>query len=146
MKSRAKPFVRGLRFALPAFLLGVVLHLTGFTDFAEVHAMFGLEDPRLFVTFAVAVAVTSAGVHAVRAKERAKLPRGRIHPGILPGAALFGIGWALTGACPGVVFAQLGEGQFMALLTLAGIFLGNAIYAYMHRRLFRWDTGSCEAG
>lgn len=146
MNYRTKTIVRGFRFAVPAFLLGLVLHFTGFTNFDEVHKMFGLEDWRLFLTFGVAVVLTMVGVHSVRAKERARLPRGAMHPGILPGAALFGVGWALTGACPGVVFAQLGEGQLMALVSLVGIFLGNAIYSVAHRRWFRWDTGSCEAG
>lgn len=145
-RHRRKLIIRGLRFATPAYLLGVALHLTGFTDFGEIHAMFSLADPRLFLTFGVAVVVTALGVHAVRAKQRARLPRGAMHPGIIPGAALFGIGWALTGACPGVAFAQLGEGQLMALVPLIGIFTGNAIYAAAHRRFFRWDTGSCEAG
>ena len=145
-RSRRKQIIRGLRFAIPAYLFGMVLHFTGFTNFAEIHAMFSLEDPRLFLTFCVAVALTGVGIHSVRAKQRARLPRGALHPGIIPGAALFGIGWALTGACPGVAFAQLGEGQLMALVTLAGIFIGNAIYAYTHRKLFRWDSGSCEAG
>lgn len=146
MNARRKQILRGLRFAIPAYLLGVVLHLTGFTDFAEIHAMFSLEDPRLFLTFGIAVVLTSAGVHAVRAKERSRLSRAAMHPGIIPGAVLFGIGWALSGACPGVAFAQLGEGQLMAIIPLIGIFIGNAIYAVAHRKFFRWDTGSCEAG
>ncbi len=141
-----KTFVRGIRFALPGLLLGVVLHFVGFTSFDEVHAMFSVSDPRLFLTFGLAVAVTSVALHGTRKRERARLSRGRMHPGILPGAALFGVGWALTGACPGVVFAQLGEGQLMALITLAGVLTGNAIYGYVHRRFFVWDTGSCDIG
>ena len=146
MNYKLKTIIRAARFAIPGFLFGIAIHHIGFSDYAEVHRMFTLADPRLFLTFATAVAVTAIGVHALRSKERQRLPRGAMHPGILPGAALFGIGWALTGACPGVVFVQLGEGQLMALLVLAGIFLGNAIYLHVHRRFFRWDTGSCEAG
>ena len=62
-----------------------------------------------------------------------------------PAGRLGGVA-VLTGACPGVAFAQLGEGQLMALITIVGIFIGNAIYAAAHRKFFRWDTGSCEAG
>ncbi len=146
MRDRRKYYVRALRFAIPAFLLGVAIHLVGFSDFAEIHAMFSLADPRLFLTFAVAVAVTGAAIHLARPRERARLPRGKLHPGIIPGAALFGIGWALTGACPGVVFVQLGEGQLLALVSLVGVLAGNLIYGYVHRRFFRWDTGSCDIG
>lgn len=141
-----KTFVRALRFALPGLLLGVALHFIGFTDFGEIRRMFALEDPRLFLTFAVGVVITSVGLHLTRPRERSRLPRGRVHPGLIPGAALFGIGWALTGACPGVIFAQLGEGQLLALLSLVGVLAGNRIYASVHRRFFKWDTGSCDIG
>ncbi|WP_255216407.1 DUF6691 family protein [Pseudenhygromyxa sp. WMMC2535] len=139
-------FIRTLRFAVPGILLGVALHAVGFTNFDELHEMFSLEDPRLFLTFAVAVAVTAVAVHTARPKARARLPRGPVHPGIVPGAALFGVGWALTGGCPGVVFAQIGEGQLLALISLAGVFAGNWIYGVVHRRFFEWDTGSCDIG
>ena len=146
MKKRSTYIIRGVRFAVPGFLLGVALHFVGFGDFSEVHAMFALEDLRLILTFAVAVAVTSVGIHLARPQERAKLPRGKVHPGIIPGAALFGIGWALTGGCPGVIFVQLGEGQLIAIVTLVGVLAGNLLYGRAHRRFFRWDTGSCDIG
>lgn len=144
--DRSKFIARAIRFALPGFMFGVAIHFIGFGDFAEVHAMFSLEDVRLILTFAVAVAVTSLGIHIARPRDRAKLPRGKLHPGIIPGAALFGIGWALTGACPGVVFVQIGEGQLLALVTLVGVLAGNVIYGHVHRRYLRWDTGSCDIG
>jgi uncharacterized membrane protein YedE/YeeE len=61
----------------------------------------------------------------------------------LAGGALFGVGWALSGACPSIALVQLGEGQLGALVTLAGIFLGNLAYSAIHDRYFRWSTQSC---
>lgn len=141
-----KFYSRGFRFALPAFMFGVAIHFIGFSNFAEVHEMFSLQDPRLILTFAVAVVITSAAIHLARPRERRQLGRGKLHPGIIPGAALFGIGWAVTGACPGVVMVQIGEGQLLALVTLVGVLAGNSIYGRVHRRFFRWDTGSCDIG
>ena len=66
-----------------------------------------------------------------------------IHPGSAIGGLLFGIGWALGGACPGVALVQLGEGQLAAGLTLIGIFSGNWLYAAAHERFFRWSSRSC---
>jgi uncharacterized membrane protein YedE/YeeE len=57
---------------------------------------------------------------------------------------MFGVGWVLSGGCPAVALAQLGEGQLPALLTVAGILFGAWLYPKVHRRLFRWDVGSCE--
>jgi hypothetical protein len=42
---------------------------------------------------------------------------------------IFGAGWAITGACPGPIFAQLGAGQWMAVWTFLGAMLGMFTYA-----------------
>jgi uncharacterized membrane protein YedE/YeeE len=56
---------------------------------------------------------------------------------------LFGVGWALSGACPAIALVQLGEGQFVALFTLLGIFAGNWLYSVVHERFFRWSASTC---
>lgn len=48
--------------------------------------------------------------------------------GNLWGGLLFGTGWALTGTCPGTALAQVGEGQLLALATVAGLLAGVAAY------------------
>jgi uncharacterized membrane protein YedE/YeeE len=63
---------------------------------------------------------------------------------MMPGSLLFGVGWALSGACPSVALVQIGEGKLAALATLVGIFAGNYGYAWLHERRFRWSTGSCN--
>lgn len=106
--------------------LGFSLSRIGFTDYEQVRSMFLFEDLRLFATFVGAVVVTFAGFALLSRHQRpARQP---IHRGILPGALLFGTGWALTGACPGVILAQLGEGRVYALLTLAGMLGGSWLY------------------
>jgi uncharacterized membrane protein YedE/YeeE len=50
------------------------------------------------------------------------------------GSVLFGVGWAISGTCPGPVAAQLGRGQLAALFTLAGIFAGVVLCGHLKRR------------
>ena len=57
------------------------------------------------------------------------------HTGVIIGGTLFGAGWAITGACPGPIYAQIGGGEWMALITLAGALLGVFAYAYLKPRL-----------
>jgi uncharacterized membrane protein YedE/YeeE len=52
----------------------------------------------------------------------------------LIGAAMFGAGWALCGACPSSAVAQLGEGKIMALFILAGILVGTWSYRLWSER------------
>jgi uncharacterized membrane protein YedE/YeeE len=125
---------------------GFCLSRIGFTSWDEVHAMFTFSDLRLVIAFAIAVAVLSVGwvlVRRLRPSDPAFSPR-PIHRGTLAGGVLFGAGWALTGACPSIALVQLGEGKLGALVTLLGIFLGNALYAAAHERYFRFSVGSCE--
>ena len=58
---------------------------------------------------------------------------------------MFGFGWALCGACPSVVFIQLGQGKLVAVATLFGIYAGVLAYHSFHAQNFQWDTGSCGA-
>lgn len=48
------------------------------------------------------------------------------------GALLFGVGWGLSGACPGTAPVMLGEGKLLAGFTLAGILLGTYLYGRTH--------------
>lgn len=139
--------VRHVGTLLVGVLLGFSLSRIGFSSWDEVEAMFSLRDWRLLTTFALAVALLVPGWWVLdRLRVRGARPPSRpIHPGTVAGGAFFGVGWAVAGACPGVVLVQLGEGQLAASLTLAGILAGNAIYALVHRRFFRFSTGSCAA-
>lgn len=51
------------------------------------------------------------------------------------GGSLFGIGWGMTGACPGTILAQVGEGKVLGLATLAGIMAGTYAYAMVAEKI-----------
>ena len=56
-------------------------------------------------------------------------------PGLLIGGSIFGLGWAMTGACPGPLFALLGQGIWvMSVVILAGLF-GTFMYGVLRPRL-----------
>ncbi len=126
--------------ALLGLLMGFGLSRIGFSDFGEVHRMFLFEDFRLLLTFAGAVALSMVGLGIWR---RGTPEFRRLHKGTVAGGLLFGIGWAVTGACPSIAIVQLGEGKLAAGLTLAGTIAGTWIYPRIHRRFFRWDSGGC---
>jgi uncharacterized membrane protein YedE/YeeE len=123
--------------------LGFSLSRIGFASWDQVHAMFVFADLRLFLTFVSGVVALTAAWPVVARFATGKWPRRPIHPGILAGSVLFGVGWALCGACPAISLVQLGEGQLGAVFTLAGVFAGNWLYAVVHERYFRWTMRSC---
>ena len=101
--------------------LGLSLGFIGFGDYGELLRMFTLEDLRLYLTFGGAVAVTALGLQLF---VKHPLPSRPMHRAVPIGAALFGIGWALSGACPGIALVQIGEGTMVGLVTLAGMLVG----------------------
>jgi uncharacterized protein len=53
----------------------------------------------------------------------------------LLGGTFFGIGWAMTGACPGPIFVNFGYGYTMMIYVIAGAFLGTLVYGAMKEKL-----------
>jgi uncharacterized membrane protein YedE/YeeE len=55
--------------------------------------------------------------------------------GQIYGALIFGFGWALTGACPGPLFAQIGTGATVVSITLLSAIFGTWVYGYFRDKL-----------
>jgi len=52
--------------------------------------------------------------------------------GVLLGGAMFGIGWAIMGFCPGTSVGAIGEGRWHAIFGALGMVVGAAIYAELY--------------
>jgi len=130
-----------LFYAFLGLAMGFVVARIGFADYDELHKMFIFADLRMLYSFAGAVILSML----ILAPFSKKIPRQNkiFQPGTIPGSMLFGFGWAVSGACPSLVFVQLGAGKLAAVFTLVGIFIGVLLHKKIHARFFRWDTGSC---
>jgi len=51
------------------------------------------------------------------------------------GGTIFGLGWALTGACPGLLFALIGNGSSVTIVAVLGALVGTATYNWLRPRL-----------
>jgi len=125
--------------------MGIILSSIGFADYDEVFKMFTFTDTRMFFAFVSAVMLSSAIFSILHFTKRLPFDQKPFHPGTIPGSIMFGYGWALCGACPSVVFIQLGQGKMAAVATLVGIYAGVTAYRKFHALYFQWDTGSCGA-
>lgn len=135
---------RALRHLFVGTVMGVGLSRIGFASWDEVHAMLTFQTARMHLVFGTTVVILFV---MWRSLSRPGVLLGEprpCHPGSVPGGLLFGLGWALTGACPSSVLVQIGEGQLWALLSLVGIFAGNFAFAALQGRVFRFNPGgSC---
>ncbi|MBL0741636.1 DUF6691 family protein [Chryseolinea lacunae] len=62
-------------------------------------------------------------------------PHKPYHHGVIFGGLIFGFGWALTGACPGPLYAQVGAGYLVTLVTFASALAGTWVYARVYAYL-----------
>lgn len=119
-------------------LLGFSLSRIGFSSWDEVHRMFTFADLRLLLTFGLGVVLLGVGFLVVRKVSKPSWPARPLVRGTILGGVIFGIGWALSGACPGVALVQLGEGNLYGLVALAGMLAGNWLYGvWLEPRLMR---------
>ena len=123
---------------------GWVLSRSGAADYDVVQGMFLFTDFQLWGLIAVAVAVTAPGLWLLKRGGRTATgavlqvkPKPR-HPGNLLGGAIFGVGWSLTGMCPGPIFVNVGEGKLYALGALAGALVGASLFGMLYERFPRW--------
>jgi hypothetical protein len=132
----------GILFAniIAGLALGYTVTNIGFGDYAELNRMFTFQDLRMFFAFAGAVVIIAVVFAIVRVR---RTPT-RIHAGVLPGAALFGIGWAISGGCPAIPIIQVASGYLPALVTIAGVVVGVRLCRWMTTTHIPIDTGSCE--
>lgn len=120
---------------------GFVLSRSGAADFGYVQKMFLFQDMQLYGIIGVAVAVAGPGLWLLSrygrsaTGERLVFATKPFHRGSIVGGALFGVGWALTGMCPGPIFVNIGEGKLYAIAALAGALTGTWLYGRMHGKL-----------
>ena len=67
--------------------------------------------------------------------EAVVIPNKTFNKGQVYGGLLFGLGWAITGACPGPLFAQIGAGYSVIIVTFLSAWAGTWVYGYFRDKL-----------
>ena len=127
----------GLVFGLGLIISGMAnpAKVLGFLDLA------GAWDPSLALVMAGAIAVGLLSFGLAKGRTRSllgaemKLPTARhIDPRLVGGSLLFGIGWGVAGFCPGPALVALGMGQVKAVVFVAAMLAGMALFELLERR------------
>lgn len=132
---------------------GIVLVKSQVVSWFQIHDMFLFKSAYMYLVIASAIAVGAFSVFLIRRFE-ARTVGGEIiaiqkkpfHKGFVFGGTLFGMGWAITGACPGPIYAQIGAGTLLAAVTFIGAITGMYLYAYFEPRLPHTGWGRLRAG
>ena len=131
-----------LKFLLFGAYFGIVLTKAQVISWYKIRNMFFFREPDLYLIIGSGVAVGALSVFLIKrfrlqtlSGEPLTIPGKTLTRGTWAGGYLFGLGWFITGTCPGPIYAQLGSGELWALFTLLGAMLGSYFYALLKPKI-----------
>ena len=138
----AHPWWFNLKYFVAGIFFGILLVKSEVISWFRIQEMFRLQSFHMYGVIGSAVMVGMLSVWLIKTF-RVKTIHGEaieFHPkkfnkGNVYGGLLFGFGWALTGACPGPLFAQIGTGALVITVTLLSAIAGTWVYGYFRERL-----------
>ncbi len=128
-------------YGLLGMFFGFALSRSGATEYDLIHQMFTGRNLKLVYLMGSAVVIAALGMRVLKilgnrtiTGQEIKVHQEPLHWGNVIGGLVFGTGWALSGACPGTVLGQIGEGKTLSLFTVAGLIAGTYIYTLLVER------------
>jgi len=131
-----------LKYLLAGILFGIILVKSEVISWFRIQEMFRLESFHMYGVIGSAVVVGMISVFLIKKfniktiyGEPIILPVKTFNVGQIYGGLIFGFGWAMTGACPGPLFAQIGNGATVVIVTLLSAIAGTWVYGYIREKL-----------
>jgi hypothetical protein len=136
------PWWHNLKYAAVGILFGIVFVKAEIVSWFRIQEMFRLESFHMYGVIGTAVAIGALSVFLIKTLkiktihgEAITFQDKTFNKGQIIGGLIFGFGWAMTGACPGPLFAQIGTGALATSVTLLSAIVGTWVYGYMRERL-----------
>ncbi|MCC6237562.1 MAG: YeeE/YedE family protein [Dehalococcoidia bacterium] len=124
-------------------VFGLALSRSGAADYNYIQAMFLFQSFQLYGIIGTAVVLTAPGLYLLKRYGRTvtgapiTIELKAMNRGTVVGGLLFGVGWSITGMCPGPILVNIGEGKVYALAALAGSLVGASLLGISYPRLSR---------
>jgi uncharacterized membrane protein YedE/YeeE len=144
-ETAAKPTRDGLlKYLLVGIALGIVFTKSEVISWFRIQEMFRFQAFHMYGVIGAAVVVAALSVFLIK-RRHARTFKGteiNIPPKALGkgyrywiGGTIFGLGWAMTGACPGPIFALIGNGVIVMVITLLAAVAGTWTYSALRPKL-----------
>jgi uncharacterized membrane protein YedE/YeeE len=131
-----------LKYMLVGLFFGIVFVKAEIVSWFRIQEMFRLQSFHMFGIIGSAVVTGMLSVWLIKRfkvntiyGEPIKFNTKNFDKGQIIGGLLFGMGWALTGACPGPLYAQLGTGAMAIGVTILSAIAGTWLYGYFREKL-----------
>lgn len=136
------PAWHNIKYLVFGLLFGIVLIKSEVVSWYRIQEMFRLQSFHMFGVIGSAVVVGAISVFIIKKfkiktinGEEILLPNKTFNKGQIYGGLLFGFGWAMTGACPGPLFAQLGYGAAAISVTILMAIAGTWVYGKVREKI-----------
>lgn len=131
-----------IKYIIVGLAFGIVFVKAEIISWFRIQEMFRFQSFHMYGVIGSAVVTGIISVWLIK-KFKVKTIYGEeilIHPkafnkGQVYGGLLFGLGWAITGACPGPLYAQIGAGAWVIVVTLLSAVAGTWVYGYIREKL-----------
>jgi uncharacterized membrane protein YedE/YeeE len=134
--------MKNLKYLFIGIIFGVALTKGEAVSWYRIQEMLRFESFHMYGIFMTAVPIGALGIFLIKKfniktlqGETVIIPKKPYHHGVIIGGLIFGFGWALTGACPGPLYALIGVGYSVTIITLLSAMLGVWSYALVLRYL-----------
>jgi len=131
-----------IKYLIAGIFFGIVIVKAEVISWYRIQEMFRLHSFHMYGVLGTAIAVGTLSVFLIKRFEIKTLQGEKVvfhqkqfHWGNVWGGLMFGLGWGITGACPGPIFAQIGSGFFVVIITLFSALAGTWIYGLLRDRL-----------
>lgn len=143
-KNPTKPesTLANLKYLVVGVAFGIVFVKAEIISWFRIQEMFRLSSFHMYGVIGTAVVVGMISVFLIKrfgiktiSGEKIKIPNKIFSKGQIYGGLIFGCGWAMTGACPGPLFAQIGSGFSVVVVTLLSAIAGTWVYGLVKNKL-----------
>ena len=131
-----------LKYLLVGLFFGIIFVKAEIISWYRIQEMFRLQSFHMYGVIGSAVVVGVISIWIIKKfniktiySEDIKIPKKDFNKGQIYGGLVFGLGWAITGACPGPLYAQIGNGFTVVVVTLLSAIFGTWLYGFFKDNL-----------
>ena len=131
-----------IKFLLVGIIFGFILIKAEVVSWFRIQEMFRFQSFHMYGIIGSAICVGMISLFVIKkykvksfSGEEIKIAPKQFTKGNIIGGLLFGVGWAMTGACPGPLYALIGSGLPIVCITLLSAVFGTYVYGILRDKL-----------
>lgn len=131
-----------IKYLIVGTLFGLTLTKTEAVSWFRIQEMFRFQSFHMYGIIGSAIVVAMISLLIIKrykikslGGEEIVIPDKKFNKGIIIGGTIFGMGWALAGACPGPLYALVGSGYLSIFVVILSALIGTWTYSYLRPKL-----------